>query len=97
MTERVFVSTVHKAKGLEFDNVVIYDVTDGNYPGFFTRQHPGRMEEERRRFYVAISRARRRLFLAWSATKINQYGRVFSTHLSQFTLPIQRFFLMRRA
>ncbi|MCR4852937.1 MAG: UvrD-helicase domain-containing protein [Prevotella sp.] len=95
MRERVFVSTVHKAKGLEFDNVVLFDCTDSNYPGYFARQSAQGLEEERRRFYVALSRARRRLFLTWSPQKISNYGRVFQTQLSPFTLPIQRFFLMR--
>ena len=95
MTERVFVSTVHKAKGLEFDNVVVFDCTDANYPGYFARQTPQGLEEERRRFYVALSRARQRLFLTWSPQKITQYGRVFQTQLSPFTVPIQRFFLMQ--
>ena len=96
MRERVFVSTVHKAKGLEFDNVILFDCTDSNYPGFFARQDNNRMDEERRRFYVALSRARRRLFIVWSPQKITPWGRVFQTQLSPFTLPIQRFFLMRR-
>lgn len=95
MTERVFVSTVHKAKGLEFDNVILFDCTDGNYPGYFARQTPQGLDEERRRFYVALSRARRRLFIAWSPQKITPYGRIFQTRFSAFTLPIQRFFLMR--
>lgn len=96
MRERVFVSTVHKAKGLEFDNVILFDCTDSNYPGFFARQDNSRMDEERRRFYVALSRARRRLFITWSPQKITPWGRVFQTQISPFTIPIQRFFLMRR-
>ena len=58
MQERVFVSTVHKAKGLEFDNVIVYEVSDGNYPGFFARDDMKRQEEEMRRLYVALSRAK---------------------------------------
>lgn len=96
MRERVFVSTVHKAKGLEFDNVILFDCTDSNYPGFFARQSPSGLDEERRRFYVALSRARRRLFITWSPQKITPWGRVFQTQISPFTIPIQRFFLMRR-
>ena len=34
MRDRVFISTVHKAKGLEFDNVIITDVKNGTYPFF---------------------------------------------------------------
>ena len=94
MRERVFVSTVHKAKGLEFDNVIVYDCTDGNYPGYFAKQSEQGLNEERRRLYVALSRARRRLFITWCRQRITQYGRVFQSRLSPFTGPIQRFFLM---
>lgn len=90
--ERVFVSTVHKAKGLEFDNVIIYEVSDGNYPGFFARDDMKRQQEEMRRLYVALSRAKRRLILAWSRKRITQWGRVYDQNLSPFVACISHFF-----
>ncbi len=92
MQERVFVSTVHKAKGLEFDNVIVYEVSDGNYPGFFARDDTQRQQEEMRRLYVALSRAKRRLILMWSLKRITQWGRVFDQKLSPFVACIVRFF-----
>lgn len=56
--DRVFLSTVHKAKGLEFENVVIADARDGVYP-FFKSVTPEAKEEDARKFYVALSRAKK--------------------------------------
>lgn len=56
--DRVFLSTVHKAKGLEFENVVIADARDGVYP-FFKNVTPEAKEEDARKFYVALSRAKK--------------------------------------
>lgn len=92
MQEKVFVSTVHKAKGLEFDNVIVYEVSDGNYPGFFARNDMQRQQEEMRRLYVAISRAKHRLILTWSPRRITQWGRVFDQRLSPFASCITHFF-----
>lgn len=60
MTEKFFVSTVHKAKGLEFTNVIVLNAVDGVYP-HFTSKTEERRKEDARKFYVAISRARWRL------------------------------------
>lgn len=70
----VYVSTVHRAKGLEFDNVVVFDVRDGAYPNFEWNNilkekcNPAEIEkaqygiqEDARKLYVAISRAKKRL------------------------------------
>ena len=59
--------TVHTAKGLEFDNVFIYGLVDQIFPSTRTIQEsPSGIEEERRLFYVAITRAKKRLFLSTS-------------------------------
>lgn len=50
ITEKVFVSTVHKAKGLEFENVIIFEATDGVYP-FFDKKTPEEIRESARLFY----------------------------------------------
>ena len=73
MKERVFVSTVHKAKGLEFDTVIVYDAVDGKYPSAFASQEACRGEEARK-FYVAISRARRRLVVTYCHNAISRWG-----------------------
>ena len=62
--DRIFLSTVHKAKGLEFENVVIADARDGVYP-FFRSNTPETREEDARKFYVALSRAKKTITITW--------------------------------
>ena len=54
-------STVHSAKGLEFDAVHVIHAADGNFPSDMSLGTPEGLEEERRLFYVAITRARKNL------------------------------------
>jgi len=54
-------STVHSAKGLEYDAVHVIHAADGNFPSDMSLGSPEGLEEERRLFYVAITRARRNL------------------------------------
>jgi DNA helicase-2/ATP-dependent DNA helicase PcrA len=54
-------STVHSAKGLEFDAVHIIHAADGNFPSDMALGTPAGLEEERRLFYVAVTRARKDL------------------------------------
>jgi DNA helicase-2/ATP-dependent DNA helicase PcrA len=54
-------STVHSAKGLEFDAIHVLHAADGNFPSDMSLGTPEGLEEERRLFYVAITRARRDL------------------------------------
>ena len=89
--ERVYVTTVHKAKGLEFDNVIIFDAADGRYPNAYnkTKQQD---EEDTRKFYVAMSRAKRRLFIAYALQMVDRYGRVFNRELTPLMESIQKYF-----
>ncbi len=54
-------STVHSAKGLEFDAVHVIHAADGNFPSDMALSTPEGLEEERRLFYVSVTRARRDL------------------------------------
>ncbi len=56
-------STVHSAKGQEWDAVYVLNVTDGNFPSEFATGKPKLIEEERRLLYVAMTRARQSLSL----------------------------------
>lgn len=59
---RVRTSTIHGAKGREWEHVLVLNVVDGSLP-LFHSQTPSKIEEERNLFYVAVTRARDRLFL----------------------------------
>jgi ATP-dependent DNA helicase UvrD/PcrA len=56
-------STVHSAKGQEWDSVYVLNVTDGNFPSEFATGKPEALDEERRLLYVAMTRARDELHL----------------------------------
>ena len=92
ITDRVFVSTVHKAKGLEFDNVIIFDAVEDRYPSFFNRNSATGIAEDARKFYVAMTRAKRRLYISQCLTRINYHGEVQQRHLTRFMNSIEHFF-----
>jgi DNA helicase-2/ATP-dependent DNA helicase PcrA len=56
-------STVHSAKGQEWEAVHVLNVTDGSFPSEFSTGRPELLEEERRLLYVAMTRARQELHL----------------------------------
>ncbi len=62
--------TVHSAKGLEFDCVFITGLEEGLFPHENSAGDPDGLEEERRLMYVAITRARKRLYLSFSQTRM---------------------------
>ena len=84
--EEDFVSliTVHAAKGLEFDVVFIIGLNDGLFPlsRAINSPDPNELEEERRLMYVAITRARRKLFLSRPKVKFN-----FESKHIDYTVP----------
>ena len=66
--EKLILSTVHQAKGLEWDAVFVMNLTQGGFPNQRALNEDGGVEEERRLFYVASTRARKYLFLSYPAT-----------------------------
>ena len=62
--EGVNLLTVHASKGLEFEEVFVVDLMDGRFPNRKLMERTGSMEEERRLFYVAVTRAKSRLLLS---------------------------------
>lgn len=92
--DRVFVTTIHKAKGLEFDNVIVFDMVDGRLPNYFSLNDPKGMAEDARKLYVAMSRAKKRLVITYSKTK--QVGREKkSQQLSRFFSSVLHLFEKR--
>ncbi len=69
-SDAVQMMTVHSAKGLEFDAVFITGLEEGLFPHENAVSDPQGLEEERRLMYVAITRARRRLYLSFSQTRM---------------------------
>lgn len=92
MTEKVFVSTIHKAKGLEYDNVIVFDAVDGRFPNFYTKNNEKIRKEDARKLYVGITRARKRVIIAVGDTRIDYTGSIHPRPISPFLLPILSFF-----
>jgi DNA helicase-2/ATP-dependent DNA helicase PcrA len=67
--DRIRLSTIHQAKGLEFDVVFIIMLCEGLFPSGRSIQDAPSLEEERRLFYVAITRARDELYLTYPKTR----------------------------
>ena len=106
--DRIFIMTVYKGKGLEFDNVVILEANDGTYPFYMVNKilaAPYRYEpeevakaeidrkEDARKFYVALSRAKKRLCISY--TERNSWG--YLTQMTPFMKSIERFFVTGKA
>jgi DNA helicase-2/ATP-dependent DNA helicase PcrA len=77
-TEAVNLSSVHQAKGLEYHTVFVIWLTDGMFPSTRSLETREAIEEERRLFYVAITRARDELYLTYPHMRLNAgYGDMF--------------------
>ncbi len=63
--ESIVLSTVHRAKGLEWSRVFILGLTDGSFPSARSMGDLAQEEEERRVFYVALTRAKDELYLCY--------------------------------
>jgi DNA helicase-2/ATP-dependent DNA helicase PcrA len=78
--EAVNLSTVHQAKGLEFHTVFVIWLTDGMFPSSRSMDQRKDLEEERRLFYVAVTRAKDELYLTYPHMRLTGgygYGDVF--------------------
>jgi DNA helicase-2/ATP-dependent DNA helicase PcrA len=66
-------STIHSAKGLEWDAVYVIHASDGNIPSDMTTASPEQIEEERRLFYVALTRAKDWLYVCFPQKYFHAY------------------------
>jgi DNA helicase II / ATP-dependent DNA helicase PcrA len=90
--DKVTLMTVHSAKGLEFKYVYISGLEEDLFPSMMMLSSRADLEEERRLFYVAVTRAQERLTLSF-ATSRYKYGRLFSCEPSRFLREIDVKFL----
>jgi len=71
--DRIVLSTIHQAKGLEWDAVFVMHLKEGSFPNSKAANEENGLQEERRLFYVATTRARKRLFLTYPVTSGYQH------------------------
>ena len=82
-TSAVTLMTIHAAKGLEFPAVFVAGMEEGIFPHANYETEAAQLEEERRLAYVAITRARKRLYLTYASTR-RTYGSVQANPVSRF-------------
>jgi DNA helicase-2/ATP-dependent DNA helicase PcrA len=85
--DKAVLMTMHSAKGLEFDTVFIIGAEDNIFPSSRSLSDPHEIEEERRLAYVAITRAKRRLFITRAARRM-MYGKTQINRVSRFVREI---------
>ena len=84
--------TIHSAKGLEFNHVVLAGMEEDLFPSQMMMSSRADLEEERRLFYVAITRAEKKLILSHAATRY-RYGMLHTCEPSRFLKEIPESFI----
>lgn len=84
---KVSLMTIHAAKGLEFPYVFVAGMEENLFPSMLSVNSRPELEEERRLFYVAVTRAERRLFLSFAFTRY-QHGQSSCQEMSRFVSEI---------
>lgn len=90
--EKITLMTIHSAKGLEFKNVFVVGMEENLFPSGMVGDSPRALEEERRLFYVAITRAEEHCFLSYAKTRF-RYGKMEFGSPSRFLKDIDIRFL----
>jgi DNA helicase-2/ATP-dependent DNA helicase PcrA len=90
--DKVTLMTIHAAKGLEFKNVHIVGLEEDLFPSQMMLESRNDLEEERRLFYVAITRAEKRLTMSYAETRYH-YGRLKMCEPSRFILEMDQRYL----
>lgn len=90
--DRVTMMTIHSAKGLEFRNVFIVGLEEDLFPSQMMLESRQDLEEERRLFYVAITRAEKKLSFSYAESRY-QWGRLKMCEPSRFLLEVDQRFL----
>ncbi len=90
--EKLILSTIHQAKGLEWEAVFILNVSAGQFPHERSLNEDGGLEEERRLFYVAVTRAKKHLHLSYPLTgNLHSYLQGPSPFLSEVNRDLLEF------
>ena len=89
---KVTLMTIHSSKGLEFANVFITGLEEDLFPAQQCTISPAALEEERRLFYVALTRAERRAFMSFATSRYKN-GQIVSSRPSRFIAEIDNEFL----
>ena len=89
---KVTLMTVHAAKGLEFPYVFVVGLEENLFPSMMSGESQENLEEERRLFYVAITRAKERLFLSFASTRF-KWGQLTDCQPSRFISELDDKFL----
>jgi DNA helicase-2/ATP-dependent DNA helicase PcrA len=90
--DKVTLMTIHMAKGLEFKYVYIVGMEEDLFPSQMMLSSRSELEEERRLFYVAITRAQKKLFLSYALTRY-RFGRLKNCEPSRFLDDINNRFI----
>lgn len=90
--DKVTLMTIHMAKGLEFRSVYIVGLEEDLFPSQMMLSSRADLEEERRLFYVAITRAKKNLFLSYALTRY-RFGRLKNCEPSRFLDDVDQSFI----
>lgn len=91
-TEKVTLMTVHSAKGLEFDHVFVVGMEEDLFPSSMAKSEERGLEEERRLFYVALTRARKTCTVTYAKSRFKN-GQTNSAKMSRFLMEIDPAFV----
>ncbi len=92
--DAVTVMTIHSAKGLEFEAVVLAGIEEGILPHYKSKLSPDEIEEERRLCYVAMTRAKQKLFLTHCSRRLI-FGEIWTNDVSRFVSEIPAHLLQK--
>lgn len=92
-SDAVNIMTMHSSKGLEFRVVFLYEVNEGVIPHQFSIDTPQGIEEERRLFYVAMTRAKKELYISYSDVRKQSNYKVIRSKPSRFISEIPSMYL----
>ena len=86
--ERLVLSTIHSAKGLEWQCVFVIWIVDGRFPSVYSFSEDEGLEEERRLFYVSVTRAKRHLYLTYPINVFDRGSGMILSKPSRFLDPV---------